>query len=84
MVRLEIYPHQSYLYIRCLNTTDKTAIERRLKGLRTTKRDAELHGYGTQIIAKLAEKYNGLADYTIKDGIFEAKVMLDMTSEVKE
>ena len=83
-VRLEIYPHQSYMYIRCLNTTDKTALERRLKGLRTTKRDAELHGYGTQIIAKLAEKYNGLADYTIKDGIFEAKVMLDMTSEVKE
>lgn len=84
MVRLEIYPHQSYLYIRCLNTTDKTALERRLKGLRTTKRDAELHGYGTQIIAKLAEKYNGLADYSINDGIFEAKVMLDMTSEVKE
>ena len=80
-VRLEIYPHQSYLYIRCLNSTDRTVLEHRQKGLRTTKKDAELHGYGTQIIAKLAEKYNGMADYTIEDGAFVAKVMLDLTTE---
>lgn len=83
-VRLEIYPHQSYLYIRCLNSTDRTALERRQKGLRTTKKDAELHGYGTQIIAKLAEKYNGLADYTIEGESFVAKVMLDLNMEEVE
>ena len=82
-VRLEIYPHQSYLYICCMNSTDKTSIERRLRGIRTTKTDADLHGYGTQIIGKLAEKYNGLADYSVADGIFTARVMLDMTTEEK-
>ena len=82
-VRLEIYPHQSYLYICCMNSTDKTSIERQRRGIRTTNSDTDLHGYGTQIIGKLAEKYNGLADYFIADGIFTAKVMLDMTTEDK-
>lgn len=80
-VRLEIYPHQSYLYIRCLNSTDRTSLERSRNGLRTTKQDEELHGYGTQIITKLAEKYNGLADFAAGDGTFTAKVMLDMNME---
>ena len=79
-VRLEIYPHQSYLYIRCLNSTDRTSIERKRRGLRTTKGDTEIHGYGTQIIGRLAEKYNGLADYEIRDGAFTARVMLDMAA----
>ena len=29
------------------------------RGLRTTKGDDRLHGYGTRIISKIAEKYNG-------------------------
>jgi len=78
-VRIEIYPHQSYLYIRSINSTDRTTLERHGAGLITTKRDKELHGYGTRIIAKLAEKYNGCADYRLEDGMFVAQVMMDMT-----
>ena len=44
--------------------------------LRTTKSDADLHGYGTGIVRKIAEKYDGVADFTFEDGTFTAKVML--------
>lgn len=81
-VRLEIYPHQSYLFIKCSNSTDRTELSRSKGGLRTTKEDEQMHGYGTRIITKLSEKYNGCADYSLADGQFVAQVMLDMT-EVK-
>ena len=77
-ILLEIHPHQSYLFIQCSNSTDRTALTRKKGGLQTTKGDAELHGYGTQIIMKLAEKYNGYANYDLTDGRFVAQVMLDM------
>ncbi len=78
-LRIEIYPQKSYLFIRCINSTDRTSLERLGAGLRTTKRDQQLHGYGTRIISKLAEKYNGCADYKLEDGMFVAQVMMDMT-----
>lgn len=78
-VRLEIYPHQSYLYIKCSNSTDRQTLDRRKGGLRTTKSDEQIHGYGTRIVTKLSEKHNGCADYSLADGRFIAQVMLDMT-----
>ncbi len=80
-VRLEIYPHQSYLFIKCSNSTDRTELSRMKGGLRTTKKDEQLHGYGTRIITKLAEKHNGCADFSLSEGTFVAQVMLDMTEE---
>lgn len=75
---IDIHPHQSYLLVTCVNSTDRTAFNRLDKGLRTTKSDKELHGYGTRIVAKIAEKYNGYADFRIEKGRFMAQVMLDM------
>ena len=80
-VRLEIYPHQSYLFIKCSNSTDRTELTRAKGGLRTTKKDEQMHGYGTRIVAKLSEKHNGCADYSLADGQFVAQVMLDMTED---
>lgn len=77
-IHLAIYPQKSYLLIVCRNATTRQRLERRGWGLRTTKGDEKLHGYGTKIVAKTAEKYNGCAEYTIDDGCFVAKVMLDM------
>jgi len=78
-IRLEIYPHQSYLYIRCLNSTDLKKLNRNGKGLATTKPDATVHGFGTKIVSNLAERYNGCVDYHLDNGLFVAQVMLDMT-----
>lgn len=83
-IRLSIHPHGSYLYIVCRNTTDRQSLERWHDALRTTKADDRLHGYGTRIVMKLARKYNGTADYSLKDGTFVAKVMLDTMEENRE
>lgn len=77
-IHLGIYPQKSYLFIICKNVTDLQKLERRGWGLRTTKGDEKLHGYGTVIVAKTAEKHNGCAEYTLEDGYFVAKVILDM------
>ncbi len=79
--RLEIYPQKSYLFVLCRNTTSRTELARFGRGLRTTKGDDRLHGYGTRIISKIAEKYNGCAEFTLSGGTFVAKLLLDMTVE---
>ncbi len=77
-IRLDIYPQKSYLFIMCRNRTDRKTLQRHRRGLRTTKSDEKLHGYGTRIVTKTAEKYNGAAEFTLEDGEFVAKVLLDM------
>lgn len=83
-IRLSIQPYGSYLYIVCRNSTDRQDLERWHDALRTTKPDERFHGYGTRIVMKLAKKYNGTADYSLKDGTFVAKVMLDMMEDYRE
>jgi hypothetical protein len=80
-IRLEIYPEANYLYIMCANTTDRSQLSYWKDGIRSTKSDVGQHGYGTQIVARIAEKYDGCAEYTIKDGHFVAKIMMDMLGE---
>lgn len=77
-IELGIYPQKSYLVICCKNTTDKRLLTRSIGGLRTTKKDDQLHGYGTRIVSRIAEKYNGLAEFKLEGDQFVAKVMLDM------
>lgn len=78
---LDIHPHKSYLFIMCSNDTDRENLQRHKRGLRTTKDDDQLHGYGTRIVAKIAEKYNGWVEYSLADGQFIAKVILDMAGK---
>lgn len=80
-LRVEIYPQKSYLFVLCRNATDRTELVRSGRGLRTTKGDERLHGYGTRIVTKTAEKYNGCAEFALSDGEFVAKLLLDMTVE---
>lgn len=80
-IQLEIYPEANYLYIMCANTTDRKELAYWKEGIRSTKSDIRQHGYGTQIVARIAEKYGGCAEYTIKDGYFVAKIMMDMLGE---
>lgn len=83
-LRLEIYPQKSYLFVLCRNTTDRTELVRAGRGLRTTKGDDRLHGHGTRIVTKVAEKYNGCAEFALPEGMFVAKLLLDMTVEEKK
>lgn len=81
LIRLEIYPQSNFLYILCQNTTDRQQLRKWHSGILSTKEDASSHGYGTQIVARIAEKYDGCVDYSIKDGNFVAKVLLNMIGE---
>lgn len=80
-IRLEIYPQSNFLYIKCQNTTGRDRLKWWHSGILSTKEDKISHGYGTQIVAKIAEKHGGCVDYSIKDGEFIAKVLLDMIGE---
>ena len=44
--------------------------------LKTTKKDAKYHGYGTKSIAYIAKKYDGKVEYEIKDNIFKLKIVI--------
>ncbi|MBR1814603.1 MAG: GHKL domain-containing protein [Lachnospiraceae bacterium] len=77
-IHIEIYPKESYLFIQCLNHTDLDKLRKAKMGLKTTKKDLIHHGFGTQIITRLAEKYNGCAEFTLEEGKFTAKAILDM------
>ena len=77
-VEVSIHPRGDYLTIEVRNPTDRKKLERRLGGLLSTKADPALHGYGTRIVTRLAEKYNGSALFETAEGQFTARVMLDM------
>lgn len=83
-LRLEVYPQKSYLFVLCRNTTGRTKLVRSGQGLRTTKGDDRLHGHGTRIVTKIAEKYNGCAEFSLANGTFVAKLLLDMTVEERK
>ena len=77
-------PSSDYLYIEVKNPTDRKSLSRRADGIVSTKDDAALHGYGTRIITRLAEKYNGSALFGAADGVFTARVILDMMGTKEE
>lgn len=78
---VNIWPRQDYLFIRITNPVSESVSKKRLLSLKTTKVETSLHGYGTKIVRKLVEKYQGSIMFDIKDGRFIADVMLDLNGE---
>ena len=84
-VEISILPRQEYLFIRVTNPVDKTLPEKRRMTLETTKTEhTELHGFGTRIIRRIAEQYNGSVKYSMSGGIFTTDVMLEMPEEEEQ
>lgn len=76
LVRVSIL--QEYLYIGVMNPLPEGCSEKEVLKLQTTKGDAASHGFGTKIVRKIAEHYNGYVTYSVQKGRFIAEVMLDM------
>ena len=73
-ISLEIYQHSaSILLIRVENNFDGT-IKEKNHLFHSTKRKGL--GIGTQSVRRMAEKNDGSCNFTYKDGVFTAKVML--------
>lgn len=82
-ILLKIYNNGSYLFIHTENPVSGSRDRKDILSLSTTKDDAKRHGYGSRIIKRLAEKYNGTASFDIVDGKFVADIMLEI-SDIKE
>ena len=52
--------------------------------LNTDKAEKEKHGWGTKIVRRISEKYDGYASFRIENGYFIADVMLKLDDEIKE
>ena len=75
-IMLDIHMEHSAYNITMLNTVNKPVMANNPK-LITTKKDKELHGFGTIIIRDIAEKYDGSVDfYDTSDGQFCCSVIL--------
>ncbi len=80
-IRLSLVADQGSLLISVANPAAQAPRTGERGGLLTTKGDASMHGYGTAIITKIAEKYDGVADFSFANGTFTAKVMLSLHGE---
>lgn len=79
-VRLRLYLERGYLFIHMENPIDSSVeASERLK-LHTTKENRELHGYGTKVIQRIAEQYNGYVQYDIRGQQFISDLMLAATA----
>ena len=78
-VTVSIRPQQDYLFLRVTNPVADAGPGQ--PSLRTTKGDKKLHGFGTKIIRRVAEQYQGSAKFEIKEGRFIVDVMLSLEGE---
>ena len=69
---------EDYFYFCVTNPTNKSQKEIMKKGLQTSKEERRLHGYGINIVKKIAEKYDGHFHCHVENGIFIAEVMMTM------
>jgi len=77
-IQFSIITYQEYLRICCKNKTKSTEVKHK-----TSKKEAG-HGYGLRVIKKIADKYNGTADFVIEDGVFIVDTILQLTHKEEE
>lgn len=76
-VSIELLPRNGYDFIIVSNPCDASRVRRNELGdLVTSKKDDEVHGFGTRVIRSIAEKYDGSAGFDVRDGVFTATIML--------
>lgn len=79
VIRLELQQKREYLFVHMENPVDSSVDAKDRLRLRTTKKNRELHGYGTKVIQRIAESYNGYVQYDIQDQVFISDLMLAAT-----
>lgn len=82
VVAVSIRPQQDYLFLRVSNPVGEGGSGQ--PSLRTTKADKKLHGFGTKIIRRVAEQYQGSVKFEVKDRQFIVDVMLSLGEEPQD
>lgn len=78
IVQLGMLADQGMLVLKVENPCSQAPQTDEEGHLLTTKDDAGMHGYGTRLVRKIAQKYDGVADFSFHEGTFTAKAMLSM------
>ncbi len=68
--------NKGYLIIDVWNYYNKSDLDIKGNRFRTTKKDRQLHGKGTEIIREITEKYRGNFSYDIKDDKIVMKITI--------
>lgn len=68
-------------YFCVMNPTEKKNLPLSLPSMHTSKENKAVHGYGINIIQKIASKYDGYFNCHIEHGNFIAEVLLNMTNQ---
>ncbi len=76
-INLKILQNKEYILIVVKNSTINKKLNYNGSALKTSKKDKESHGIGTQIINDIACKYNGNVQYEIIGNQFISSVMLE-------
>ena len=75
-ISLKVLMHGNYLSVIVQNTYINNVITSDKGDLKSTKDASNEHGYGTQIIDQIAQKYDGDFIWKSSNGIFQANVIL--------
>lgn len=82
-INLKIRRNGQFLFVGCENSFDASKLKYSNGRLISSKDNSSLHGYGLNIMSKIAAKYNGLFSTEIKDDTFCAFANLCLFNENK-
>lgn len=74
----------SFLIIKQSNSIFNTVKPKKENMFETSKADRKNHGYGLNIIAEAAQKYNGYAEFETLNNVFYSNVYFDVNSQVNK
>ena len=77
VIEIKIQMHDNKYLLMIENTAPKNALENN-KQLATTKDDTSRHGYGVKSIKSIAEKNNGMVDFSQIEDRFRSTVILSI------
>ena len=73
-INVEVYPHHNHLLLIHVENTFDGKIQQKNNIFQSSKRSG--NGIGIESVRHITDKNGGICDFTYKDGIFSAKIML--------
>lgn len=74
-IKINIENKRNYLCITIGNTITSSVLENNAE-LKTTKKDFEHHGLGTQSMKNITEKYDGIIEFYENENMFITNIMI--------
>ncbi len=80
-IQLTIKMVKNYLSIEMKNKVPQQA-DTKHPPLTTSKKSADQHGYGLKVVRSIVKKYDGMADFAIKNSYFIASILLQTKNRI--